>query len=281
MPVKDMIKGIRTHRASKSAQIAWYNMPKKLKKELKKTLEDEDRDGVPNGFDCHPRDPKRQEEFLSRDLRYLNEHPKVKLGKFLGKGCVGAVHDLKDNKNLVVKVVREYKGANDVIDELKDGEFGKRELKKESDDFKKYDLTHEPLFIPTRTVKIGNKIALVRPKVKMLVEYYPHFQVKNKELVTEAALKKLRKDLIDLSYKGFVFEDGLQLGIDEIGRILMYDIGFLRKDKPGSDRAFEVNNAHWTEFVNEFQGGISKYGKITKRKVVGQRTEIKGLNKRM
>ena len=274
-----MIKGVRPHKASLLAQRTWAGFPEKLKKELRKSIKDSDCDRDVDGFDCHPLDPTRQEDFLSRDLRYLDAKPKIKLGKFLGKGCVGAVHEVKGNKNLVVKVVRNYKGTNDVIDELKDGKFGRRELKKESDDFKKYNMINEPLFIPTRTVKIDGKLAMVRPKVKMVAEYYPHFRVSNKELITEAALKKLRNDLIELSHKGYVLEDGLQLGVDEAGRILLYDTGFLRKDQAGSDRAFEVNNAHWTEFINEFPGGVKKYKSITQRRPMGVRKPMKSMRK--
>jgi hypothetical protein len=41
----------------------------------------------------------------------------------------------------------------------------------------------------------------------------------------------------------------------------------MQRDKPGSDRPFEVNNVHWTEFINEFPGQIKRYGGITKNRV--------------
>ena len=65
-----------------------------------------------------------------------------------------------------------------------------------------------------------------------------------------------------------MFVDGLQIGVDDAGRVLQYDIGFMQRDKPGSDRPFEVNNVHWSEFISEFPGGIKKFGSITKNKVV-------------
>lgn len=262
--------------ASILAQKTWQGFPVSLKRNLEGMLPDSDRDGVPNGFDCRPYDPRRQEEFLPRDAEFLRNNPKIRLGKSLGKGCVGEVRTVRGNPNLVVKTVRSYEGATDVVDSIKDGKFGKRELKKESDDFIKYKLEKEPLFIPTKAIKIGSekKLALVRPKVTIITEYYPNYRVMHKELIHEAQLKQMRKNLIDLSYKGYVFVDGLQLGVDETGRILMYDFGFIERDKPGSDRAFQVNDTHWSDFINEFPGGKAKYGAITKRKDMGQRKPI-------
>jgi hypothetical protein len=252
--------------ASIGAQKAWGGFPLGLKRELSGMLPDYDGDNVPNGFDCVPTNRRKQESFLPQDAQFLATHSKFGLGKYLGKGCVGEVREMRGNKNLIIKTTRSYEGATDVVSEIKDGKFAKRELKKESDDFIKYKLEKEPLFIPTKTVKIGadGRMALIRPKVHVLVEYYPHFKVSNKQLVKPENLVKLRNDLIDLSKKGYVFEDGLQLGIDDVGRILMYDIGFLRRDSPGSDRAFQINDMHWNEFISEFAGGVAKYGHITK-----------------
>lgn len=261
--------------ASLKAQKVWHNFPGMLKKELRGQLPDRDGDGVPNGFDCHPCNPRRQEEFLPRDLKFLNTHPKVRLGKFLGKGCVGEVRSLIGNKNLVIKTVRSYEGKNgdDVVPDIRDGKFATRELKKEADDYTKYNLEQEPLFIPTRAVKVGKKrkLGLIRPKIHIVSEYYPKFHINNKNLITEKSLRELREKIIADSKKGFVFVDGLQLGIDDTSRILMYDIGFMEKDKPGSDRAFMVNNAHWEEFISQFSGGKAKYGGITKGKPTATR----------
>jgi hypothetical protein len=245
-----------------------------LKGELRCQLRDRDNDGVPNGFDCHPYDPRRQEEFLPQDEKYLDNHPFVKMGKFLGKGCVGQVRELRNNPNLVVKTVRSYEGKEgmDVVESIRDGKFANKELKVEANFFTKNKLEKEPLFIPTRVVKIGpeKKLGLIHPKVHDRVEYYPHFHIEGKngkKAFTPSKLKTLRQHIIELSYKGFVLVDGLQIGIDSAGRILQYDIGFMQRDKPGSDRPFEVNNVHWTEFINEFPGQIKRYGGITKNRV--------------
>jgi hypothetical protein len=260
--------------ASKPAQKAWHNFPGMLKSELRRVLPDSDHDGVPNGFDCHPKNKRKQEEFLQQDEQYLDSHPLVKMGKFLGKGCVGQVREIRGNPNLVVKTVRSYEGkeGEDVVESIRDGKFATKELKVEANFFTKNKLEKEPLFIPTRVVKIGpeKKLGLIHPKVHDRVEYYPHFHIEGKNgksAFTPSRLKTLRQHIIDLSYKGFVFVDGLQIGVDDAGRILQYDIGFMQRDKPGSDRPFEVNNVHWQEFISEF-GGPQKYGSIVKNKGV-------------
>jgi hypothetical protein len=259
------------HPASVTAQKTWQKFPAKLKKELRGNLPDSDLDKTPDGFDCRPLNSKKQESFLPQDQHYLDTHPNIRpTKKILGTGVVGSVTPVAGNPNLVVKMVRSYKGATDVVSNIRDGKFARRELKKEADDFEKYKLEKEPLFIPTKAVKIDGQLGLVRPKGIILTEYYPTFKVFHKEKITDEKLIKLRKDLIDLSYKGFVFADGLQLMLDDAGRILLYDIGFIQKDRPGSDHAFEVNNMHWQELLEKL-GKKGKFGPITKRKEMGKR----------
>jgi hypothetical protein len=261
----------KPRKASVLAQKTWQGFPGILKTELRKNLLDSDKDKVPNGFDCRPLNPKKQESFLPQDQLYLNAHASVRpTKKVLGTGVVGAVSPIKGSDRLIIKMVRSYKGATDVVSNIRDGKFANRELKKEANDFEKYKLDKEPLFIPTKSVNVDGKLGLVRPKVTILTEYYPEFKVFHKELLTDARLTKLRNDLIALSYKGFVFSDGLQIGIDDAGRILLYDIGFIQKDRPRSDRAFEVNNMHWQELLAKL-GKKGKFGPITKRKEMGQR----------
>jgi hypothetical protein len=254
--------------ASPAMQKKWHDLSGMLKNTLRRELPDRDRDGVPNKFDCHPQNKRKQEEFLPKDLAFLDSHPRVQMGKFLGKGCVGQVRTIKGAPNLIIKTVRSYEGKEglDVVADIRDGKFATKELKKEADYFKKYHLEKEPVFVPTRAVKIGpnKKLGLIRPKLHILVEYYPHFHINNKDKITPSQLKRLRQQLVDLSYKGFVFVDGLQLGVDDTGRIEQYDLGFMERDKPGSDRPFEVNNVHWQEFIAEFPGGARVYGSIVK-----------------
>jgi hypothetical protein len=266
-----MTKSKKQKPASIFAQKAWQEFSLSTKRNLRKVLRDKDKDDTPDLFDCRPLNPKKQESFLPQDQLYLNTHSSIRpTKKILGTGVVGAVAPVANNPRLVVKTVRSYKGATDVVSNIRDGKFARRELKKEADDFEKYKLEKEPLFIPTKAVKIDGQLGLVRPKGIILTEYYPTFKVFHKEKITDEKLIKLRKDLIDLSYKGFVFADGLQLMLDDAGRILLYDIGFIQKDRPGSDHAFEVNNMHWQELLEKL-GKKGKFGPITKRKEMGKR----------
>ena len=128
--------------ASVSAQKAWAKMPSSLKKELRGQLPDHDKDKVPTGFDCRPLNKNKQESFLPDDFKYIkNKISVVPTSNIIGKGTNGIIMPVKGNKNLVVKV--EKSAAWSPVD--KEGEF-----------FSKNNLDKEPLFIPTKAVKLDS-----------------------------------------------------------------------------------------------------------------------------
>lgn len=206
--------------------------------------------------------------FLPRDEKWIREHPVIKMSNtVLGKGCVGEVHNIIGTKRLVVKVTRDYSTA-------KNKAFAVRELKKESSDYNKWKLNERPVFIPTKIIHFDKRLGLIRPVVHVIAVYghrasgtpsnLDKMIVKHKELITDAMLHKLHDNLVKLSEEGFVFQDGLQLGVDAANRILVYDSGFLIRDKKGSLRAYETNNHYWKEFIRAFPNGIKVFGEIKK-----------------
>lgn len=264
-------RSIRTNirRATPEAQNAWQHLTRQAQKVLIGYLGDYDKDGVANGFDCRPKLKKFQEDFLPDDKKFVSDMKSVKTGKLLGRGCVGEVYNIKGNDNLVVKLpragARRYSARKLSSDALKDAE---EEMKKEAATFQKYNLTEQPLFVPTKvlTVEIqdrGKVIAMIRPKVKTVTEYYPDLHIKNP--ISDKQLRQLRDDLIILSEEGFCFVDGLQLGIDRAGRVLIYDIGFIEKEPRGSERPYRVNDYQWQEIL-ETLGKQKKFGPIAPKK---------------
>ena len=264
-------RSIRTNvrRATPGAQIAWSELNTKAKKILLGHLGDSDKDGVANGFDCHPKNFYKAEDFLEEDKKFVDKMTSVKTGKLLGRGCVGEVYNVKGNDNLVVKLpragARQYSARKLSTDALRDAE---QEMKKEADTFKKYNLINQPLFVPTKVLTIelagrGKVVAMIRPKVKTVTEYYPDLHIKNP--ISDKQLRQLRDDLIILSEEGFCFVDGLQLGIDKAGRVLIYDIGFIEKEPKGSERPYRVNDYQWQEIL-ETLGKQKKFGPIAPKK---------------
>ena len=264
-------RSIRTNirRATPAAQTAWSKLDKKARQILLGHLGDFDKDGVANGFDCRPKLKKFQEDFLEEDKKFVDKMTSVKTGKLLGRGCVGEVYNVKGNDNLVVKLpragARQYSARKLSTDALRDAE---QEMKKEADTFKKYNLINQPLFVPTKVLTIelqgrGKVVAMIRPKVKTVTEYYPDLHIKNP--ISDKQLHQLREDLIILSEEGFCFVDGLQLGIDKAGRVLIYDIGFIEKEPRGSERPYRVNDYQWQEIL-ETLGKQKKFGPIAPKK---------------
>ena len=101
--------------ASIVAQKAWGGLSKLVKGELRKSLPDNDRDGVPNGFDCRPKNKRRQEAFLPKDAQYIESHSTIKLGKRIGSGYCGDVHNIVGNTRLVAKVPKFFADSHEQL----------------------------------------------------------------------------------------------------------------------------------------------------------------------
>ena len=240
--------------ASVTAQKAWLQMPEKLKKELRKQLPDSDKDKAPNGFDCRPLNPKKQESFLPEDRAFVKSHNVVKIKeshgrtKVIGAGTSGFVLPVSKSNRMVLKLEKE--GAFDG-------------LKTEASFHKQHRLSRLPLFTPMKEVKTSSgHYAVLKPVVKPIVE--PSGIVKSQ--FTDSRLKEIRKKLINLSYRGFIFNDGLQLGIDKAGRLLQFDVGGMEHIPPSSsginNMPFYENNREWRELLRMLGKSTSVYGKI-------------------
>ena len=238
--------------ASICAQKSWSKLAKPLKKELRKTLPDKDRDGVPNGFDCKPKNRRRQEGFLSQDARYLSTNPKIELGKRVGEGMSGTVYAVKGNDTLVIKVPLGFvnDGRYDQDTRYAYIDDNAKDLDEEITTYNNHNLENEPLFIPTKVVNIGksdisdrNFVGLVRPIVKVADKRTSQYQLSDTEI------ELLRRKVISISHRGFIIGDGLQVGIDDAGRPLLYDLGYLTRGTPS--QAFIANADTWKFFLRK------------------------------
>ena len=266
--------------ASVCAQKAWGGLVKPLKKELRKNLPDNDKDGVPNGFDCKPKNKRRQESFLPQDAEYLNKHSDVKLGKLIGYGCCGDVHDVVGNKRLVAKIPQYFvdntthrQGCN-MTDKDEHLDWKRENVQEEIDFYNDLDLNNAPLFIPTKVVtkvhptdKLDYPV-MVRPRVAPLRSTDRYGQAVINPAVarkfTDKVLEEVRRKLINLSQRGISLDDGLQIGIDPAGRPLIYDAGRLHKYTPGHEYAYDINNDAWLDLLIDLDKYDTKYGTVNK-----------------
>jgi hypothetical protein len=253
----DLVKAVLTRKSSKltpasvCAQKAWQGFPLGIKKELRRTLKDSDKDGVPNGFDCRPRNKRKQESFLPFDSTYVRSlRPSTNIipDKYLDSGACGDVFTVKGNRNMVVKIPRGFVKNDDLdwTESYRRHQISEsiKELSDEYDLYVIYDLENEALFTPTELVQLGRNdlglsgIGLLRPYVKVLD--YPR-------ALSDKQLEMLRQQLISISRKGLVLTDGLQIGIDKSGRPLLFDLGWVAKTKPSN--AFASNSTLWRHMV--------------------------------
>lgn len=246
--------------ASICSQKKWQGFPIATKTKLRKTLKDTDKDGVPDKYDCQPQNKRKQESFLPEDLDYINNTPKIKVGKFIGEGKCGEVYSVKGNDNLVVKLPRGFVKngrSSGLRKSLLVNSVGTFEHQQEINGIYNLDTNNQPLFIPSRIVNMGSCgigrvrgetfAGIVRPRVK------PVGISSNDYKLNDNQLEQIRRKLIQLSHKGIYIEDGLQIGVDRTGRVMNFDLGFLTKGT--SSKAFRDNNHHWIQF-------LQKLGKI-------------------
>lgn len=245
--------------ASLADQKAWAMMPKSAKQRLSKRLGNADGDSRPDGYDCHMRDRRRQEAFLREDQKIVGKLKSVKAGKLISHGGEGNVYDVENLPGFVVKTAIKKTDSHYNPDRASG-------FRNEANFYKKHDLIDEPLFIPTKEVRVGNEKGLLRPKVTVISEPNRIISRKITSKVTDEELEIMRQKLIADSKEGFVFYDGLQIGFDKSGRLLEYDAGTMYKTK--SRDAFAVNNAEWLYFLTRIrkarteEEAAKKYGQI-------------------
>jgi hypothetical protein len=283
--------------ASIVTQKKWASFPVAKKNNLRKMLTDRDKDGVPNKYDCHPKNKRKQESFLPADEEYLSLAHEIKLGKKLNEGTEGAVYTLANNRNLVIKVPRGYKADYEGLtssakrritssekrrvtdNRLHDTKESIKSIKNEADCYTKLGFNDKPLFIPTKVVELGNNdlnngnyVGLIRPRVTPIMDFHGSVKQRNIDRLTRSQIEMIRKQLIDLTEQGYVFGDGLQIGLDIANRPLIYDMGKLQKFSWNEPRAFVINNEKWIGFLRnigklptygDYRDELKQYGEIT------------------
>lgn len=248
--------------ASVAAQRAWAIMTERQRNEIRKRYrQDPDKDGVPTGFDCRPYNKKKQESFLPDDANWIKSN-KIEKDKKLGSGMIGDVFKVKGNSNLVIKTVTKIRKTTkntppEVAKFAKNAaKFRNSAFNKEMEFYDKNKMYKEPLIIPAKRVKINgtNEIGVLKPTIIPIIEPSTG-RIKNKQLITEKMLLDAQKKLTILSYRGYIFSDGLQLGIDRSGKLLQFDTGQMKRiinNGKISDAPFKHNNALWLQFIRKF-----------------------------
>jgi hypothetical protein len=168
-------------------------------------------------------------DFSPEDRAWLDSNPDIKFGsKELGYGGVGRVYELDNNPKLVIKVPKRFIPSNDT-EKMQDIDtrtnLFRVLLLKEIETYNK--LKNLKIIIPTRVVKLGVKTAsgedylgLVRPKLKT--------SLSDLKKLSDEQLFKLRENLVELSEAGYEVIGWLQVGIDSLGKVQIYDIGDLK-----------------------------------------------------
>jgi hypothetical protein len=258
--------------ASITSQKKWAGLSTKLKKELGKTLPDTDKDGVPNGFDCRPKNRRRQESFLPVDATYLNSNPVIEVGKPIAKGTSGAVFSVKGNRNLVVKVPLGYTNDERTPSVRRNIlSYTVNRIKEEGNRYYDNQMDAVPLMPPTKIVTMANNglysgeiIGLVRPRVVPMTDTETTVQPHHLKRLTEEQLELIRQKLIDLSYTKYAIRDGLQLGLDKANRPMLYDTGYMERTAH-TETAFYYNNLAWLHFLTNIGKYTRRYRKVEER----------------
>lgn len=242
----------RVRKATPIAQKMWSMLTEKQKNELRKEFKDSDGDKVPNGADCRPFSKKYQDDFNDLDKNWLFNN-KIETDEYIDSGYFGDVFSVKGNPDFVVKVPRLRDGCN------------KKAIKRESTIHKKLGMESQPLFTPSKTVRLTSRckgckecVGLVRPSVKIARL--------NPDIFTDEEIEKLRQKVINLSMKGYVLEDGIQVGMSKGGKPLQFDVDFIHRSS--QKEAFKTNNTAWIAFLTEDLGmsklEASHYGNISR-----------------
>jgi hypothetical protein len=258
--------------ASIISQKSWAGLSTSRKKALCRALPDYDKDSVPNCFDCRPKNKRRQESFLPDDENYINaNYRNIVPDKQIGSGSNGVVFSLKGNNNLVVKLPHGF--MPDRPSEILSQPVYCNRLGEEINTSKEINLNNEPLLTPTKVVKIKRgdaynsvEYGMVRPKVTPITEMANPY----KGTITMSQIEDIRKKIVALSHRGYAFTDGIQLGLDRIGRPIIYDLGLMRCGRAGSDSTFNINDKMWQDFlyhIDKWDGKkstLERFGRITK-----------------
>ncbi len=188
-------------------------------------------------------------DFSPEDRAWLDSNPDIKFGsKELGFGGVSIVYELDNNPNFVIKVPKRFIPYTDT-EKMQDIDsrtnlFRVLLLK----EIKTYNnLKNLKIIIPTRVVKLGVKTAsgedylgLVRPRLKT--------SLSDLIKLSDEQLFEFRENLVELSEAGYEVIGWLQVGIDSLGKVQIYDIGDIKycEDKKS---AYSGNDSAWHTFL--------------------------------
>jgi hypothetical protein len=203
----------------------------------------------------------RRATFSPEDEAFINENPELELDKMIGFGNYGAVYSIKDH-DLAVKVPHNWnKGRCEgrfCGKKVEGGCIGKRYVDGEGSRYERYNMEHEELLVPTKRVVLGkcdaidgNCIGIVRPKLNIITD--PKYVYSD---LTNSQIEQVRRKLISLSHNGFELVDGLQIGIDNSGRILQFDLGDI--EQVTVSKAFRSNARDWISFLSRMKNINSK-----------------------
>lgn len=227
----------------------------------------------------------RREEFLPDDMAWIDkrlrsEQP-IELGDFIAEGCSGSVFTVKGNKNVVIKVPKYYNEMEEVYHgkDFPQAKRTRRDLRIEATEVDEFGCNRAPLFAPSRIIKLpgktpsgGDYIGILRPSVKPIMDNAKSVPSARLKKLTNGQLEEIRFNLIKLSYQGYTITDGLQIGLDRIGRPLMYDLGNITKEENPSKHMLKIifmdNNLMWISFLcfigkqGDVNQLLAKYGAI-------------------
>ena len=191
----------------------------------------------------------RKAAFLSDDARYLESNPKIELDREIGHGDYGNVFTVAGNKNLVVKIPRGT-GHGGNFPMSGEAERSAKQLRYEADNYKKHNLYNKPLIAPMREVNMGHDNTLGRDMIGLVM---PRVNDNDLSYLTPSQLEMIRKQLIDLSEHGFILSDGFQVGMDKVGRPLIYDLGSVDfvGDSWSKAQIYMKNNRMFQKFLSE------------------------------
>jgi hypothetical protein len=188
-------------------------------------------------------------DFSPRDRAWLDSNPDIKFGsKELGSGGAGIVYELDNNPNLVIKVPKRFIPYTDT-EKMQDIDtrtnLFRMLLLKEIETYNK--IKKLKIIIPTQVVKLGVKTAsgedylgLIRPKLKT--------SLSDLIKLSDEQLFEFRENLVELSEAGYEVAGWLQVGIDRLGKVQIYDVGDIKhcEDKKS---AYSGNDSTWYTFL--------------------------------
>jgi hypothetical protein len=197
-------------------------------------------------------------DFLADDKAWLRHRSKIELGNVISVGTVGAVLSIKGNSNLVVKVPKgaAIKWYDDPASRRRDIYKTETDLHNEAYNYDHYNYVRKPLVSPMKELSVysdvveRNVIALVRPKVKPVFDHTQNIPSNQVRRLTASKIEALRRDMIYLTKQGFLLTDGLQVGFDKEGRLLLYDQGCIKKYSYQASSLIRRNNNTWFYFLH-------------------------------